>query len=329
MKKNFSKIFEFLDAVADETSNLNPIYVRNFRAVLNIIPFIGPVIDANTIGAVEDHALNQKLSHLEGMCESALRADDLDLLKKEITMINSVFFNIVISYQEYIFRDNQEIKSLLYAYLVTPAKILKDGRPDPKFCLVTISGASATGKDCLVDLLYNDFFPNHSRCELLTKVTTREQRLTDSRYYKFLSIEEFQNYLESDRIIFPYSKREFQYGFDKLHFSNCLDSDTLLFCIFTDFKKLPMAKQFLRAQGINVISILIEAPKNHLKHRSEIRILSKADFNSRWRSIKQDLLYIKNNQKVIEDMFEYIIYNGDDRAKCDTYYELRNIVREL
>ena len=77
------------------------------------------------------------------------------------------------------------------------------------------------------------------------------------------------------------------------------------------------------------ISILIEAPKNHLKHRSEIRILSKADFNSRWRSIKQDLLYIKNNQKVIEDMFEYIIYNGDDRAKCDTYYELRNIVREL
>lgn len=329
MMKNFPKILEFFATVGDETSNLNPIYVRNFRAVLNIIPCIGPVIDANTLGAIEDHALNQKLAHLEGMCESALRADDLDLLEKEIDMINSAFFNIVRSYQEYISRDNQEIKSLLYAYLVTPAKILKDDRPDPKFCLVTISGASATGKDCLVDLLDNDFFPNHSRCEILTKVTTREQRLADSKYYKFLSIEEFQNYLGLDRILFPYSRRESQYGFDKLHFSNCLTSDTLLFCIFTDFKKLPMARQFLRAQGINVVSILIEAPKNHLKHRNKIRSLKEADSESRQRSIKQDLLYIENNQKEIEDMFEYIIYNGDDRAKCDTYDELRNIVRKL
>jgi len=324
MSLKFPNISRFIATVVDKHSKLNPIYRRNYRVLLQSIPMIGLFVDANTLGFLDDRVSDQRINKLEEFCEIALTIEDDKLLFDEINKINSIFFHLIIEHQESLFKDNQEMKKLLMAYI--PRELPDNISPNQSFCLITISGASASGKDTMLDLLYNDYFHKHYRCELLTKVTTREKRIIDSRYYKFLANEDFQKWLDLDRIIFPYQKREFNYGFDKLQFSNSVTSDTLLFCVFTEFQMLPEVKQFLKEQNINVISILLESPEEHLISRSWNRILPESEIRSRLRSIKQDLYFIQENRKHIEDVFDYIIYSGDGRAKLDTYKELHSIV---
>ena len=320
----FPNVSIFMDNVGDEYSNLNPIYRRNFRALLQSIPIFGVFIDANVTWVLEDSSLEQRLFKLEVVCKNVLMKEAENLLLEDFIEINMAFTDIMLTHQGKISKDHDEIKELLKVIVQTQQPEIVT--PNSSFHFIIISGASAVGKDALIELLDNDFFPNHPRCELLTKVTTRDKRPTESRYYKFLTDNELKNWSNENRILFPYSKREFKYGFDKFYFSNCIASDTLLFCVFTEFSMLPKTKKKLQDQGINVVSILLEAPEKHLHIRSLTRSLPQSEVQSRLRSIKKDLQYIEYNRKEIEDVFDYIIYNGDDRAKCDTYKELRSIV---
>ncbi|MCK5015742.1 MAG: hypothetical protein KAS32_01610 [Candidatus Peribacteraceae bacterium] len=326
MEKGYPKIKAYLEKIDDKTSNLNSIYIRNFRELIKFLPFVGPIIDANTMGAIEDRNLKKRLTDLERTCENVLNLDDIDGIMEQVTLINALFFTIIAQYQELIFKENREIKDILNKYVVIPKNTQMKLSPNPTFRLIIISGASATGKDILIDLLNKEYFPQHSRCEILTKFTTRKKRATESDYYKFLTEKQFQNYKDNNRIIFYYTKRGFQYGFDKSHLFKAATSDTLLFCVFTEFKILPHVKQFLKEQGLNVISILLEAPEKHLIHRSWFRSLPEEEVKTRITSIKRDITYIKKNRPEIEKMFDYIIYNGDDRAKLDTYEELKMIL---
>lgn len=322
----YPQISEYLIKVLDKNSKINPIYIRNFSELLRLIPFVGPFVEANTVGAIKDYVLEKRLKNLENFCGEALTTEDANLLISKITYINSILFTIIAQYQEDIFKDNQKIKKLIKSYLTIPKDSVKEFVPNPMFYLIILSGASATGKDTLLDLLHNSYYPNHSRCELLRKFTTRKKRPTDSRYYKFLTSKQFKSFLEQDRIIFPYYKRQHRYGFDKIHLFDAATSDYLLFCVFTEFNILPKAKQFLKEQGIKVVSILPEAPEEHLINRSWTRALPENDVKARINSIKNDLAYIKSHRKDMKKMFDHIVYNGDDRAKLDTFEELRSIL---
>lgn len=297
--------------------------------MIKIIPFIGSLIDANTVGALKDRVMERRLVKLEEMVDKVLVIDDGSNFENQITKINSVLLTLIAQYQENFSTDNHELGDLLNRSLVVPKNFSGDWNPNPSFCFVIISGASATGKDVILDLLFNDFFSKHPRCEVLSKFTTRKKRAMDSRYYQFITRKQFQKYLKSGRIIFHYTKRGEEYGFDRIHLFNASKTNQLLFCIFTEFELLQSAKQFLEEQGINVKLILLDAPIDHLIHRSWHRILPEEEIKRRIRSIKRDISYITEKKRAIEQTYDFIIYTGDDRAKLDAYQELKSIVSKF
>ena len=74
---------------------------------------------------------------------------------------------------------------------------------------------SAVGKDCILDLILHRSSKVKIPVEALTKFTTRHKRIVDSKYYDFVSEEQFDLLEKSGQIIFPYYKRGARYGFDR------------------------------------------------------------------------------------------------------------------
>lgn len=325
MKKKFPKIGEYLDALG-KIGKINSIYVRSFREVLKVIIPMGQLIDSLTFGLTENRALEKRLDHLECLCEKALKMNDVSQLVLQTTSINVALFSIMLHDPEHFPAENKEIRNILNTQVPIPKNRSKQFRVNPSFYLITISGAPGTGKDILLDLLYKDYFPNRDRCELLTKFTTRKKRPTDSRYYEHLKKRDFEREKNAGKILFPYTKIKNQYGFDKEHLEAKIPTPSILFCVFTEFHMLPRAREFLNAIGINIISILFECPEEHLMNRMWNRLLPEDEVKLRLDTVKQDMAYIQKNREQIENMFEHIIYNGDDRAKLDTYDELQKII---
>lgn len=329
MTTRYPSLAAYLSRAEDSTSQIHPVYVRNFRELIKLIPLVGSWLDANTVGAIQDKALEGRLRELESACDQALKASDAESLVSQITHVNFLFFSMIATHQEIIFRDNRQILELLQTYSAIPKNTHIAFEPDPSFALVIFSGASAVGKDTLLDLLYSGTSSEHRHCEFMTKLTTRPKRPSDSRYYKFLTDKKFQTLLDKDQILFPYYKRENRYGFDKTHLFRAAAASEILFAVFTEFEMLPKAKEFLAAQGIKVVSVLLEAPEEHLIHRSWFRSFPERDVKSRINSIKRDLKFVAEHRQLIEETYDYIVYNGDDRAKLETLKEVEAIVAGL
>jgi guanylate kinase len=324
--KQFPNIIQFIEQTQNEYSKIQPIYRRNFRELIKIIPLVGSIIDSNIFGAMEDKILEERLNSLEASCAKVLKTDDLDIIENEITNINNIFFLLLVKNQNSIIDQNIEIKKAVDQIAVGGVGDKDRFIPSKKFLLVTISGASAVGKDCILDLILNRANHANKAFDTLTKFTTRTRRTVDSKYYDFVQLEDFNLLVKGGTIIFPYWKRNAAYGFDKQKLIDASKKDGILITVFTNFETLPSDRMFLKSLGINHTAILLTADKETLLIRSDGRVLNKADIDRRKKSIHKDLKYLQENDKMIQSNFDLIIDNSDYHSKYSTYNE---IVRKI
>lgn len=322
MKDRFPSISRFFQLVEDATGSLHPFYARNFRELIKLIPVLGSWLDANTVGAIDDRLLEGRLQELETACAAVLKKDDLADAVDDILRVNALLFHILARHLSEMLHSNRELLLEIRSFLAIPHHAISPLEPNPKLLLVTLSGPSAVGKDVMLDLLAVRSFPQVRRCETLTKLTTRPKRAGEHRYYRFCTEQQFQSHLSKDRVLFPYHKREHHYGFDKQHLFNLSRSEVLLFAVFTEFEMLPRAREFLLEQGVRTLSILLEAPEEHLIQRSWFRAFPESEVKSRVTSIRRDLSYIVNDAERVKSSYDHVVYNGDDRAKLDTAAEI-------
>lgn len=309
----------FIKALQDTTSRIQPIYRRNFRELLKLIPVVGSWLDANTMGAIQDTILTERLDNLEMACMRALSIEDGEVLYAELTNINSIFFVILFTNLTEISQQTHQITTDVSTLLAIVQEDQKRFEPHPNFRFVTISGPSAAGKDCILDLILYWKGKSRTHIEALTKFTTRPKRVIDSKYYDFVTDEQFDVLDKSGNIIFPYYKRDARYGFDRTHLFNAAREDQVAFCVFTHFESLPTDRQFLQSQGIRHIAILLTADRDSLVIRSDERPLKPDDIAARKISIESDLQFLADNQSIIRRCFDLVVYNGDAYSKRDAY----------
>ncbi len=211
--KNYPYLKKFLDALINSTNKINPIYRRQFKELIKVIPIVGSWIETNTIGTIEDSILEERLSNLEMACKRALTADDIEIIKTEIANINNIFFVLIITNQKLLIEQNMRITERLESFFDPNKQDIKSFTPKKGFRFVTISGASSTGKDCILDMILSQAHRTVQKVESFTKFTTRPKRVVDSKYYDFVNDDDFDLLEKSGNIIFPYYKRGFRYGF--------------------------------------------------------------------------------------------------------------------
>ena len=324
MKKTYNSISLFIKKLEDKTSKIHPVYIKNFRELIKVIPIVGSWIDSNTLGTIEDNILKERLENLENSCKLALKLTDINKLTIEITNINSIFFLLIATNQNELITQNKKIIKNLNIVLQETKKIESTYKPHKEFVLVTISGASAAGKDHLLDLIINEQKSFKKPIEVLTKFTTRKPRISDSQYYDFISQGEYELLEKHGNILFPYFKRGYGYGFDKTHLINSSKKAMTMFSIFTNFTTLAADREFLKHIGIKHIAILLDVDDKSLFIRTHSRLFDNIEKSSRKKSIENDLKYIKENKFLIERHFDLIIKNGDKYAKTDSFKKIVN-----
>jgi guanylate kinase len=317
--KNYPYLKKFLDALKNSTNKINPIYRRQFKELIKVIPIVGSWIETNTIGAVEDSILEERLSNLEMACKRALTTDDIEITKTEIANINNIFFVLIITNQKLLIEQNVRIAERLESFFDPNKQDINSFTPKKGFRFVTISGASSTGKDCILDMILSQRYRTDQKVESFTKFTTRPKRVVDSKYYDFVNDDDFDLLEKSGNIIFPYYKRGFRYGFDKTHLINSSRDLDIMIAIFTHFESLPADRQLLKDHGLNHIAILLTSDMQTLMLRSDSRILDPQDIEIRKRSIEKDLRFIAENQNIINKCFDLIVDNSDRHSKYETY----------
>jgi hypothetical protein len=157
--------------------------------------------------------------------------------------------------------------------------------------------------------------------EALTKFTNRPKRLVDSKYYDFVSDEEYDILEKSRNVIFPYYKRGYRYGFDRTHLFGSAREPQILFSIFTHFESLPTDREYLQERGINHFAVLLTAKRETLIRRSNRRLLDPKDIESRNISIDEEIKFLGENTQMVDRCFDLVVDNGDDKSingTCDT-----------
>ncbi len=298
--KNIKKLGDFFKNSADDIDEESLKYISELT---KLIPYVGSFIDSQTFQRIKDKRLSNRLDQIEKISRNALTVNDGLSLLKIVEENRLILYSFISNYRDIIFEKHPELIDKLNSFLTIPESKKSLFEPNNNFQFIVISGASATGK-----------------------FTSRKKRLLDSEYYRFKTEKGFQKFLDQDKIIFPYSKRENRYGFDKLQLAKDATTDTLLLTVFTEFSILKQAKQFLIEQGVNAKFILFEAPYQELEERTWHRNLSKEDVRQRLRSIKYDINFIKENDELINEIYDYRIYTGDRISKNDIHLKLIEII---
>ena len=319
-------IRKYINEVVTNSGKYHDFYLLHFREMIKLIPVVGSWIDAVTIGATIDANLQERLEVLEESCKKALEASDKTTLESEIASINGAFAVIAITNLDDI---SKRIENAL-GEISNSLKLLSDNsqevRPHKNFKFVTISGASAVGKDCLLDFILSQQPKTNAKLELLRKFTTRDKRNTDSRYYDFVTDKEFDLLDKSGNVLFPYYKRDARYGFEYAHLIDLAQQDCIVFCIFTHFDGFLTAKQVLKEKNIHHISILLTASQECLFLRSNTRNLDPNDLKKRKRSILADLVFLEENPTFVENNFDLVFENGDSSSKVDCYNKVTELI---
>ena len=317
--QKFTNVSEFTRQIVDTASKINPIYRRNFSELIKIIPLLGSWIERFTIGEIEDAILNERLISLEEACARALAADDVKQLFEEILFINSILYGLTITNRDAIAAEHQEI---LYGvrYLVAAARESSPSlKPHPDFRFVTISGPSAVGKDCVMDLIQTQRHLAIQEISSLTKYTTRVPRLVDSKYYNFVSKVEFCDLRKAGNVLFSYFKRDERYGFERTHLLNTATQPGTMFAVFTHFETLAQDRAILEELGISHTAVLLTADRSLLKWRSRNRLLPTDDIEARVRSIDRDMDFIEENRGLVDNYFDLVVNNGFGNSLGNTF----------
>lgn len=324
---NYKSITRLIEFIATSTFSDEKLIERNLSELIKLIPYFGSIINANTIEVTKDKILDKRLTELELKLDSKISHNDGEIVLDIIEENRTLIYSLISQFQDIIFKD-VELKNNIGSYLAVPKTNKSDYSIHKDFKLIIISGASATGKDTIVDKLIKKDYPSSTHIDVLNKFTTRKKRLMDSHYYKFLTSNSFEKCISKDRIIFPYPKREYKYGFDKSQLFKVSQTNSLMFCVFTEFKVLQRAKQFLSEQNISCSFILIEADEAELIDRSWRRNFPEEEVRRRINSIRQDLNFIRNNDKLINEIYDFRVYNGDNVAIDTTYDNIVNFINK-
>lgn len=325
---NYKNLRKLIGKVKDDPSWVDSEYGRNVSELIKLIPWIGSAIDANTIQKVKDKKLEKRLIELEEISERAVREDDIEFMYKIVEENRIILYNFISHFREIISKDSPEILNTISSYIAIPEAEEKVFVPHEDFKFVVISGASATGKDVQLDALFSKSLARFRRCDILRKYTTREKRLTDSEYHIFIDDKKFEFLKKEGKILFPYKKREFSYGFDKEQFIKESSSNTILLCVFTEFGVMKTAKQFLDEQGIDSTFILFEADLSELIRRSSHRNFPPEEVSKRIKSIKYDLNFIHSNEEIVNSIYDYRIHTGDKNSVDSITNQLTEILEK-
>lgn len=295
---------------------------RNLSELVKLIPYLGSLIESNTLGRLKDEKLNFRLLQLDEALSEVLTINDGNQLLTLIENNRLLLYNFVGHFQNELLSQNEKLRIQIKETLAIKEYGDKLYLPNDKFHFVVISGASATGKDTVLNKVKRHYYKGFPKNEVLIKYTTRRKRKSDSLYYKFLSTKQYNKSFHEDEIIFPFKKREHKYGFSKEQLIDSLGDDKILFCIYTDFDSLIRAKASLSALQIQTTFILLEAKFKELKDRSWGRNFTTLEITSRIDSIKKDHRFIKDNPEIINEIFDYRIYSGDNKSKNELIREI-------
>ena len=113
-----------------------------------------------------------------------------------------------------------------------------------------------------------------------------------------------------NKIIFPYLRFGYLYGFSREHLFELAKSDTLMFCVSSDFETTKRLKHFMETRGARVKSIFLYARGRDLIKRISHRDMPEDDFKSRIDSVKEDLEYFRKNKEGINKVYDHTVNNS-------------------
>lgn len=179
---------------------------------------------------------------------------------------------------------------------------------NPSFTTVLISGPPASGKSTLINRLCKKHYPEHSSTAILKKYTTRPRRTEEFDEFTFCTPEEFEQH---NKIIFPYLRFGYLYGFCGEHLYKLANSDMFVFCVSSDFETTKKMKHFLETRGAKVKAVFLYARLQDLIKRISRRSMSENDLKIRVASIKKDLEYFRKNKTSFNKTYDHIINNSN------------------
>ena len=301
---DFKYWFEFIKQTQDKNSIITSKISTFTSEGMKKIPFFGSLVERLTLGKINDEVTSDMLKALEAICEKVIREEQHN--KENIEQIFTIL-------------DNLNLSDLRTSTNYNKIDI------NPKFRLITISGASAVGKDSVLDKIIANKKKFDIKTNFLKKFTTREQRTKyeNEGYYSFKDENEFNELRNNGKILFPYLKRNHWYGFDKDDFYEKAKEEIALFAIFTDFKNFPNSVDELRRMGVKRHDrILLLGDETSLQLRSLRRNLTLDDLERRKKSISEDIKHYVENKDQLTKEFNIIIDNGDDQPINQTYNKI-------
>ncbi|WP_397363862.1 hypothetical protein [Olleya sp. R77988] len=323
--KKFENIKRFLKQIKESPELSSIAEDKKVSILLGILePTIGPIVDSLLLGKVRDKNLNNKFEELDSRLENRITEDDGIQLINIIQENRQMLWTSIANHQALIDEHNL-LKNTISTYLAIPNNQSKTFKPSKDFKFIVIAGASGTGKDVQLELLEKHQFNKYRHSDVLKKFSTRKKRNHDSEYYKFMTEKRFDSLKEKGNVLFPYKKRSYQYGFDKVQFVRDATGNNLLFSIFTEFEMAEKANAFLKELGINVQFILFNASIQDLTRRAWHRNFSRDEVKRRITSVEQDIMFIEQNKEVLSSIYDFVEV-GDNRSIIEIHNDLVKLI---
>ncbi len=160
------------------------------------------------------------------------------------------------------------------------------------FRFITFSGVSSAGKDTILASVCESI----PSATILKKYTTRPERNREWNYCSAgIDEDEFWKLVQLGKIIFPYEKRDYFYGFDADEFKDAALFGRHLFAVFTHFTEVPKCQIQLKSLKVKTQSYFIEVPEEVAVRRARIRFdISHTERHQRVASIQQDFEDLKS-----------------------------------
>jgi len=296
-----------------DQSSLDRLSSGTKQCLLNLIPgkkYFDALITEFTDKRELDNDLSLIVSSLQDISDNSASQQDLQVLESSVVRYTRSFERAFLLHLDMTRGLHQETLSLLRAVLPTPA---------PKqSVLFLLSGPSASGKDTLLGRVLLALRARGYSCEHMVKYTTRPRRSGEStgnaNYYRYISDAKFARLCAEKEIIFEYAKYRNRYGLSRTQLVENGKQNTPTLGIVSDFHIVETIDRELKVEGIRVIPILIFAPVEDCRVRTPGRNLSPEDADERLLTLEADCTYIVSNPSVIQSIYQFNVFNGDQIA---------------
>lgn len=212
--------------------------------------------------------------------------------------------------------------SLLEPYLPA-AQRLVGLVPKQGFHFLIVSGCSSAGKDVLVAEVLRRV---GTGAEMLKKYMTRSRRAGEPDYSMSVTSSQFEKAERAGKIIFPYHKRDCDYGFDADDFVSAAKHGICKIAIFTELNAVPRIVKALRANGFLATPVFIDVERAYLVRRSYHRNLGLNEVQKRLESVDQDLNALASRTTPLEHDY-YVVRNNEGEPFNSAKNNLEGLMR--